>query len=59
MRNQLRDRQVPQFLTEFADETHPALTVQVSLRSYSHHQCQGLAGPWYARRERETVKAKV
>ena len=21
--------------------------------------CQGLAGPWYARREREAVKAKV
>ena len=23
------------------------------------HSCQGLAGPWYARREREAVKAKV
>ena len=22
-------------------------------------ECQGLAGPWYARREREAVKAKV
>ena len=23
------------------------------------HVCQGLAGPWYARREREAVKAMV
>ena len=22
-------------------------------------QCQGLAGPWYARREREAVKSRV
>ena len=27
--------------------------------AYRTLKCQGLAGPWYARREREAVKAKV
>ena len=36
--------------------------MSASLLSASHvvlEKCQGLAGPWYARREREAAKAKV
>ena len=36
------------------DDNGYSVSVKVSLVL-----CQGLAGPWYARREREAVKARV
>ena len=38
---------------------HASLSLERYLRHWMVGPCQGLAEPWFARRERETVKAKV
>ena len=41
---------------EEQQEQHPL--VIYGAQHWVDHACQGLAGPWYARREREAVKAR-